>query len=212
MWNRSTVSLWTSGALPGHVTRSRWTVIVDRGFKRSCTWACVYVGYLRDLSTQYRSGTLSNTGWNAALNTHTHVSCLAIWWCLLHHLNITHTWGGKSRSNVQQGKSFLKRSPESTFPPTLFFFFFKHSQGSERSSCHLLVIMRPLPMTLTSVWPSQIKGRLSWGHKQRPYPAGTDFSLQLCSVSCWDAFFLFFKQDTHIRSAFVSWSKYRVAL
>lgn len=39
----------------------------------------VYVGYLHDLSTQYRSGSVCSTGRNAALKTHTHASRLAIW-------------------------------------------------------------------------------------------------------------------------------------
>lgn len=142
----------------------------------------MYVGYLHDLSTQYRSGSVCSTGRNAALKTHTQASCLAIWWRLLHHLNITHR-RGKSRSNVQQGKSFFKRSPESTAQLKLF--LLKRSFPRKRvlllSSARNHIAStddRGFSLTLSDKR-QVVAGTL------RLNPAGTDLSLQLCSVSHW---------------------------
>lgn len=98
----------------------------------------------------------------------THSSCLAIWWCLLPHLYMTHThWGhggvvveGKVGQTFSKVNHFLNTHQSQQLNPHTL----KKtcSKGSEHSSRHLLVITQPL----ISVSPAQINGGLSWGHKQ----------------------------------------------
>lgn len=162
MWNWSTVDFWTSSALPRHVTQSRRTVIVGTGFKRNCARACVCMWVtcatrLHSIGQAVCAAQAGMQRWK-----HTRAACLAIWWRLLHHLSITHRRGkvGQMFSKVNH---FFKRSTQA------FSFLFVKKRAL---LCHLLVITAPLPitapppMTVTPVWPSHIKGRLSWGHKQ----------------------------------------------
>lgn len=53
-------------------------------------------------------------------HTHTHASCLAIWWCLLHHLNVTHR-GEKVGQTFSKVNHFLNAHKSQQLNPRFLF-------------------------------------------------------------------------------------------